>query len=744
MIHAPKQNQTRTIEPQSQQEGGTQSSRASLTPPTYSAGDDGVKPKFTNTGYDGQGEIGALSARYESNGNPGTVSTGNGDSGGVSYGSYQLASKFGNPEKFLNSTHGAKYKPEFGSHKSGTSQFSAVWRQIAARERDAFHKAQHDYIKESHYDIMVDNVNSSMGFDIDSRSSVLKDVAWSTAVQHGPRNTIFNQALAGKDPAMMSDEEIIIAVYAERGAKRADGQLKHFSRNSAGVQAGVAKRFISEQNNALNALFPDDQRQLSGFVGGKSTTARDWSIVQGWLVKLGYLTQSDIQADSQDATNGKTKAAITKFQRDNQGVLGSADGYVGRDTERALLSAVSALEKPTQTNTTPTPAQGAGTSTDSKPSTPTTTQQPSTSTTDLEMLTDITVLNNAMKGWGTDEKTVYRILSKYKGNNQKINTLKQEYKTRLGIDLVEQIHSEFSNSVVFGNELDEVLALIAITEAPKVEEPKEEEAPTTVPAAPAPSQPQAISASVGSGGVNKKADVVLIQKLLNNAGAGLAVDGVIGNKTIGAIRRYQSNFLRRPDGRVDAGGTTFRNLLQGTHKIAAQPKQEKGPDYEKPTDDLSNFDRPTYSGIRAVYGEPGAAAERKLKRISPAFPLYFAGSPVSAVRLHPKVADSFEAALKEVLGEYGLDRVKELRIGANYGGSFMNRPMRNGSSTSTHAWGIAVDFNASENRLRWGSDKALFAKPEYAKFLDIMEKHGWYNLGRYKNYDYMHFQAVKP
>src|SRR4026209_65745 len=46
--------------------------------------------------------LGKLSAKYETGGRgPGTVSTGAGDRGGVSYGSYQMASKMGVPAKFV-------------------------------------------------------------------------------------------------------------------------------------------------------------------------------------------------------------------------------------------------------------------------------------------------------------------------------------------------------------------------------------------------------------------------------------------------------------------------------------------------------------------------------------------------------------------------------------------------------------------------------------------------------------------
>ena len=47
-------------------------------------------------------ELGHLSEKYESSGRgPATVSTGEGDPGGVSYGSYQLASKIGRADEFV-------------------------------------------------------------------------------------------------------------------------------------------------------------------------------------------------------------------------------------------------------------------------------------------------------------------------------------------------------------------------------------------------------------------------------------------------------------------------------------------------------------------------------------------------------------------------------------------------------------------------------------------------------------------
>lgn len=78
-----------------------------------------------------------------------------------------------------------------------------------------------------------------------------------------------------------------------------------------------------------------------------------------------------------------------------------------------------------------------------------------------------------------------------------------------------------------------------------------------------------IAKSVGSGGRNNKADVRVVQTLLNNFIHALGLpaldpDGDCGDKTVKAIRKFQSQVvgLSSPDGRVDPGGRTM-NALNG-------------------------------------------------------------------------------------------------------------------------------------------------------------------------------------
>jgi hypothetical protein len=204
--------------------------------------------------------LGALSAKYETGGRgPGTVSTGAGDRGGVSYGSYQMASKLGVATRFVKQDN-FPWRTDFQNLVAGTSEFTACWKRIARNETDAFQNAQHDFIKKTHYDLLVAKIISDDGLDVNSRCHALKDVVWSTAVQHGGATSIVHKALAKvkcekSDPSF--DELLIRAIYAERGRTKPDGSLAYFSRNSPNVQKGVANRFKNELNDALAMLAKD-------------------------------------------------------------------------------------------------------------------------------------------------------------------------------------------------------------------------------------------------------------------------------------------------------------------------------------------------------------------------------------------------------------------------------------------------------------------------------------------------------
>ena len=88
-----------------------------------------------------------------------------------------------------------------------------------------------------------------------------------------------------------------------------------------------------------------------------------------------------------------------------------------------------------------------------------------------------------------------------------------------------------------------------------------------------------IQHSVGYGGSNVMTNVMVVQYLLNcvptargGPTAELAVDGIIGPKTIAAIRRFQTTNFGRADGRVDPRGRTLQ-ALQAFDPFPNEPVQ---------------------------------------------------------------------------------------------------------------------------------------------------------------------------
>ena len=199
--------------------------------------------------------LGKLSEKYESGGRgPGTVSTGKGDPGGVSYGTYQLASKIGRADEFVK----RYYPDEFKGLKGGTDEFTKKWKELAERDPKALHANEHAFIKETHYDPQAKKLEQELMLDVAKRSAAFRDVVWSVAVQHGPNTGLVVTAVKSllKDAKLedVTDEQIIRAVYAERGRKDKDGKLVHFRRVGDEIIPALTKRFENEMRDALEML----------------------------------------------------------------------------------------------------------------------------------------------------------------------------------------------------------------------------------------------------------------------------------------------------------------------------------------------------------------------------------------------------------------------------------------------------------------------------------------------------------
>jgi hypothetical protein len=206
-------------------------------------------------------ELGALSARYESSGNPGAI--GYDSTGGWTYGTYQLATIPGTFDDFIHflevrSPKLAKPLNEAGGSDTatrGSKKFRAAWVKLAHHDGVSFGQAQYDFIKTTHYDRQVAKLKGNFGIDIDRRSRALQNVVWSMAVQHGNgTQIIFKNALQNTKASGVNDAEMIDLLYAERSKVNI-----YFASSKKTLQAAVKKRFHQEERDALRML----QRELA-------------------------------------------------------------------------------------------------------------------------------------------------------------------------------------------------------------------------------------------------------------------------------------------------------------------------------------------------------------------------------------------------------------------------------------------------------------------------------------------------
>lgn len=261
----------------------------------------------------------------------------------------------------------------------------------------------------------------------------------------------------------------------------------------------------------------------------------------------------------------------------------------------------------------------------------------------------------------------------------------------------------------------------------------------------------------------KSEHIKIIQQLLNiKTNSNLIVDGRLGNKTKTALNSVgelnQSWNLKRKllaliqnycnEIGIDAGKvdgywgpqTAYAfDTLKYFLETGNMPPLWRD---ENPLDvNPNNWPKMDEDKLIEFYGNIG----ENQKRIQLPYPHRLSWDKrkvINSFLCHEKVHDSLYRVLSKVLEYYGIDKIKELKLDL-WGGCLNIRQMRGGSKYSMHSWGIAIDYNPDENQLRWGRDKAVFAKPEYDMWWKFWEEEGWSSLGRTKNYDWMHVQAAK-
>ena len=181
--------------------------------------------------------LGQTVAKYESS-KAGTKAVGYDKTGGTSYGKYQIASKPGTFNKFLS--HLEKTDPEAAEElkKAGpantgstTGSVPETWKKLASEGR--LQKAEHEFIKETHYDPAIKKA-ASLEYDVEDPR--IQEMVWSGSVQHGGVNKILSRAAGGATP-----EEQIKKFYEER--------RKYVQGNP--YEESLLKRYAKEEKDVL-------------------------------------------------------------------------------------------------------------------------------------------------------------------------------------------------------------------------------------------------------------------------------------------------------------------------------------------------------------------------------------------------------------------------------------------------------------------------------------------------------------
>jgi hypothetical protein len=263
--------------------------------------------------------------------------------------------------------------------------------------------------------------------------------------------------------------------------------------------------------------------------------------------------------------------------------------------------------------------------------------------------------------------------------------------------------------------------------------------------------------------MNKKV-IRFIQQQLNALGLNAGNDdGILGNRTLRALEKVEG-IPRNWSGKRKA--IAFVQLLAKQNEIETGeidgywgPQTEfaydslyqrlvegREPEIWRPEDldDLNPNGWPVQtpeSELIQMYGEPGLN-QTMIDLPYPHKLSWKTSTIINRFSCHEKVHDSLQRVLNRVLDHYGLEDIKRLRLDL-WGGCLNVRKMRGGERYSMHSWGIALDYDPARNKLKWGRDRASFAKPEYDTWWKLWEEEGWVSLGRTRNFDWMHVQAAK-
>lgn len=205
-------------------------------------------------------EVGKLAAQFES-GKDGIAAIGYDRNGGTSYGKYQIASRPGTMDLFMDfleveAPDLAERLATSGPANTGSRNgaMPEVWKSIASENPARFEELQERFIHESHYEPAFTSIRRS-GYQPERFSAAMKEVLFSTAVQHGPAGATRIFARAAENLGLSPDNQraqepqLIREIYAIRADQFGSStpQIQLAARSRMERESRLAEAMIRQQ-----------------------------------------------------------------------------------------------------------------------------------------------------------------------------------------------------------------------------------------------------------------------------------------------------------------------------------------------------------------------------------------------------------------------------------------------------------------------------------------------------------------
>lgn len=258
-----------------------------------------------------------------------TISSGKGDRGGVSYGSYQMSSNLGVVQKFLQSSG---YQKHFAGMPVNSAGFKQKWKELAKND-PAFSKAQHDYIQKTHYDPLMKKLNNS-GIDLSNRGAAVKDAVWSTSVQFGGGSTVIQKALKGKDISKLSDADIVKSIQGYKYA-----QTESLFRSSPSQWGGLRSRAKNEEKALLEL---DKKQAFLNKIPNANTPLVGHAVATNLQKQQAQIDSSKSMAKSNQVVHNNRRTDVV-VQNVNVNTSSSTMRGVGGDIINGINNAINQL-----------------------------------------------------------------------------------------------------------------------------------------------------------------------------------------------------------------------------------------------------------------------------------------------------------------------------------------------------------------------------------------------------------------